>query len=346
MIKKIKIAILVPSYKEEKVIDKTIVSLLKAGFLKEDIYIVDDCSKDETSNIALSYNVNVLTLTKNSGKAGATKSGFDHFNLIKRYDWVTLVDGDSILSKDFISVLKTAIKKDSSPGLYVGQVVSIKNNSIFSTYRAYEYTYGHEIVKKGQDNFGTIFVSPGCCSVYRTNVLKQLDISSDTLAEDMDLTIQTHRLGYRVRYLHDLIAYTQDPNNLKDFYKQITRWYRGFWQIMKKHKVLSLTQWSKVDIYLKIITIDAVIFNRIFMTVFVLALFDLKVLLIGMSMDYLLLAAISIYAAILAKNWRIFFYSPIFYFIGLMNSTAYLKAFVEVFIFGKIVLSWNKVKRY
>lgn len=342
----IKIAILVPAYKEELVIDKTITSLLDAGFLKNDIYVVDDCSEDETSNISLSYGVNVLTLTKNSGKAGATRAGLAHFKLTEKYDWITLVDGDSMLSEDFIPVLKQAIKKDSSPGLYVGQVVSIKNKSVFSTYRAYEYTYGHEIVKKGQNNFGTIFVSPGCCSVYRADVLSQLDVSDDTLAEDMDLTIQTHRLGYKVRYLHDLIAYTQDPNNLKDFYKQITRWYRGFWQIMKKHKVLSLTRWSKVDIYLKIITIDAVIFNRIFMTALVLMMFDLNMLLIGMSMDYLLLAAISVYASFLAKNWRIFFYSPVFYFIGLMNSTAYLKAFIEVFVFGKIVLNWNKVKRY
>jgi cellulose synthase/poly-beta-1,6-N-acetylglucosamine synthase-like glycosyltransferase len=341
-----KICILVPAYKEEQVIDKTITSLLTAGFLKSDIYVIDDCSKDRTSEIAVSYGVEVLTLDTNSGKAGATRQGLAHFSLTDRYDWVTLVDGDSIVSKDFIPVLRQAIKADPTPGLYVGRVVSIKNNTVFSTYRAYEYTYGHEIVKKGQDNFGTIFVSPGCCSVYRADVLAQLDVSNDTLAEDMDLTIQTHRLGYRVRYLHDLIAYTQDPNNFRDFYKQITRWYRGFWQIVKKHKILSLTRWSKVDIYLKIVTLDAIIFNRIFMTAVVLALFDIKILLLGLAMDYALLAAISLYAAILARNWRIFAYSPVFYFIGLMNSTAYLKAFVEVFVFGKIVLSWNKVKRY
>ena len=344
--KNIKIAILVPAYKEELVIDKTLTSVLAAGFSKQDIYVIDDCSKDETSNIALSYGVNVLTLPKNLGKAGATKSGINHFNLTQNYDWITLVDGDSMLSKDFISVLEKTIRKDSTPGLYVGRVVSIKNNSVFSTYRSYEYTYGHEVVKKGQNNFNTIFVSPGCCSVYRADVLKLLDVSSDTLAEDMDLTIQTHRLGYRVRYLHELIAYTQDPNNFRDFYKQITRWYKGFWQIMKKHKVLSLTKWSRVDIYLKIVTIDAVIFNRIFMTALVLMLFDMELLLVGIAMDYALLAVISLYAAILSKNWRIFVYSPIFYFIGLMNSTAYLKAFIEVFLFGKIELSWNKVNRY
>jgi cellulose synthase/poly-beta-1,6-N-acetylglucosamine synthase-like glycosyltransferase len=336
----------VPAYKEEQVIDKTITSLLTAGFLESDIYVIDDCSGDRTSEIALSYGVEVLTLAKNSGKAGATRQGLAHFKLTDRYDWITLVDGDSIVAEDFIPVLQASIAKDPTPGLYVGRVVSIKNNSVFSTYRAYEYTYGHEIVKKGQNNFGTIFVSPGCCSVYRADVLAQMDVSEDTLAEDMDLTIQTHRLGYKVRYIHELVAYTQDPNNFRDFYKQITRWYRGFWQIVKKHKILSPTQWSKVDIYLKIVTLDAIIFNRIFMTIAVLALFDLKILLWGLAMDYALLAAISLYAAILARNWRIFAYSPAFYFIGLMNSTAYLKAFVEVFVFGKIVLSWNKVKRY
>lgn len=251
-----------------------------------------------------------------------------------------------MLSKDFIPVLEQAIRKDRTPGLYVGQVVSIRNNSIFSTYRAYEYAYGHEIVKKGQDNFGTIFVSPGCCSVYRADVLKQLDVSADTLAEDMDLTIQTHRLGYKVRYIHRLLAYTQDPNNFRDYYKQITRWFRGLWQIIKKHKILSLTRWSRVDIYLKLITLDSILFNRFFMIFAVWLIFDTKILLLGIAMDYGIQAILALYAAILARNWRILAYSPIFYFIGIMNSTAYLKAFVEVFVLGKIVLNWNKVKRY
>ena len=341
-----KIAILVPAYKEELVIHKTITSLLHAGFLSSDIYVIDDCSEDETGNIALSYDVNVLILAENSGKAGATKEGIIHFNLIEKYDWITLVDGDSILCEDFISVLENAIHQDCTPGLYVGRVVSIENNSLFSTYRAYEYAYGHEIVKKGQDNFGTIFVSPGCCSVYRSDILSQMDISNDTLAEDMDLTIQTHRLGYKVRYLHNLVAYTQDPNNFRDYYKQITRWFRGLWQIIKKHKILSIKRWSKVDIYLKIITIDSILFNRFFMIIAVLTFFDGKILLFGIVMDYIIQALLALYAAILARNWRILAYSPTFYFIGLLNSAAYLKAFVEVFVFGKIVLSWNKVKRY
>ena len=341
-----KICIVVPAFKEEQVIDKTLTSLLAAGFLKSDIYVIDDCSGDRTSEIARSFGVEVLTLEKNSGKAGATRQGLAHFNLTDRYDWITLVDGDSMLSHDFIPVLQAAITKEPNVGLFVGQVVSIENPSVFSTYRAYEYAYGHEIVKKGQNNFNTIFVSPGCCSVYRADVLAQLDVSNETLAEDMDLTIQTHRLGYRVRYLHELLAYTQDPNNFHDFYKQITRWYRGFWQIVKKHEILSPKQWGRVDIYLKIVMLDAIIFNRLFITAVALCFLDFNMLLLGMAMDYVLLGAVSLYAAYLARNWRIFVYSPLFYFISFMNSLAYLKAFAEVFIFGKIVLSWNKVTRY
>lgn len=341
-----KICIVVPAYREEQVIDKTITSLLTAGFLKSDIYVIDDCSGDRTSEIALSYGVEVLTLAKNSGKAGATRQGLAYFKLTDRYDWITLVDGDSIVSADFIPVLKQAIKSDPTPGLYVGQVVSIKNTSVFSTFRAYEYTYGHNIIKKGQDNFNTIFVSPGCCSIYRADVLAQLDISHDTLAEDMDLTIQTHDLGYRVKYIHELVAYTQDPNNFHDFYKQITRWYRGFWQIVKKHGILNWNTWKRVDVYLKIITMDALIFNRVFLSIWILWYAGAKGILYATGLDLLFLICVAGYTAIVTRNWRIFAYSPIFYLIGLMNSFAYLKAFVEVCVFNKIVLSWNKVKRY
>ena len=58
-IKSKKIAFLVPAYNEETVIASTIRYLLKLA-PKEDIFVINDGSKDRTASVAKKFKVNVL----------------------------------------------------------------------------------------------------------------------------------------------------------------------------------------------------------------------------------------------------------------------------------------------
>jgi len=60
--------------------------------------------------------------------------------------------------------------------------------------------------------------------------------TGDTLAEDTDITLAIRRLGYRIRYEEDAVAYTEAPENTRDLAKQRFRWAFGTLQAAWKHR--------------------------------------------------------------------------------------------------------------
>lgn len=150
-----KIAVLVPSYNEELVIQKTISSVLAAGFDSADVFVVDDCSTDKTVALVLQTNVNILPLRKNGGKAKALNAAIEYFDLYKKYDYIAFLDADSIVSSNFKWCIEQYIIEFPLVDLFVGQVKTHEGNYI-SSYRAMEYTFAHDFYKSGLPQSGSI----------------------------------------------------------------------------------------------------------------------------------------------------------------------------------------------
>lgn len=340
-----RICVLIPVYNEEIVIKGTIDSIVSAGVSRSDIYIVNDKSTDNTASIAASTGVSVYTVPENGGKAAAQRAALKYFQLTARYDWVIFLDGDTKADVNFLNELQNAVEKDPTVGLYVGQVKSVKNDHIYSASRASDYAYSHDLVKQGQSNFNVVFVAPGCVSMYRSNVLHQLQIDSDTLAEDMDLTMQVHRLGYKVEYVGGAYVNTQDPSTFHDYHKQVLRWYRGFWQIVKKHDVFSFKKKQRVDWYMMFVTIDSMVLNRVFWLIAMLII-NPGLVPLACLIDLGIAFCVSSYAAFKTRRLDLLYKFPIYYWLSFVNLYAYMRAFVEIIVQRKELLAWNKVKRY
>jgi poly-beta-1,6-N-acetyl-D-glucosamine synthase len=341
-----RICVLIPAYNEQIVISSTIQSLLECGFSSTNIFIVDDCSTDNTYEEALKYTSNVYRLEQNSGKASAQRQAIDKFNLVYKYDYVIMLDCDSIVSDHFKDVLYGNAYRYPDVDLFVGQVKNAKSNNIISALRAVEYTFSHNIIKKGQDNFGVIYVAPGCASMYSTKMLKHLHFDSSTLAEDMDLTLQVHALGGKIRYIHEAEVITQDPRTLPDYNKQIMRWFRGFWQIVDKYNILKLGFNFRVSWYMMYIILDTLIANRIsviFMSMFFLPLY---LILTALLIDFTVFTILTVYAAVKTKRYNIIIKAPPMYALVFLNAFAFVRSFVEVIILRKKSFGWNKVTRY
>jgi cellulose synthase/poly-beta-1,6-N-acetylglucosamine synthase-like glycosyltransferase len=339
------ICVLIPAYNEEMVLRGTIDALVAADCDRRDIYVVNDQSTDHTMLVAFEAGVNVYTVPQNGGKAKAQVQALDYFCLLTKYDWVIFLDGDTKVDVQFINRMFQAAKEDPSIALYVGQVRSVKNTHLYSASRAFDYTYGQDIAKHGQSNFNVIFVSPGCASMYRSDVLSQLHIDHLTLAEDMDLTMQVHRAGGVVKYLPEAIVNTQDPSTFNDYHKQILRWYRGFWQVIRKHDVFSFKKKQRVDWYMILIILDALVFNRP-MWLGIMATVDPYLIPWALLLDLGVSFAIALYAGYRTKRIDVVTKFPLYYWIAYLNFYAFTRAFVEIIVLRKEILAWNKVKRY
>jgi glycosyltransferase involved in cell wall biosynthesis len=92
----IKIAAIVPAYNEEKAIAAVVASLnavAEKHSLQLDVIVVNDCSKDSTSEIISRLKCIPLDLPINLGIGGAVQTGF-RYAFDNGYDYAVQVDGD------------------------------------------------------------------------------------------------------------------------------------------------------------------------------------------------------------------------------------------------------------
>src|SRR4051812_43586196 len=76
---------------------------------------------------------------------------------------------------------------------------------------------------------------PGAIGAFRRDVVLEVGgVSSDTLAEDTDLTLAIGRTGRRVVYAEDARAWTEAPSTLTGLWRQRYRWSYGTMQAVGK----------------------------------------------------------------------------------------------------------------
>ncbi len=327
------LALLIPAHNEGVVIEATIRSALRAGMAVEDIYVVDDNSSDDTAlkARAILTKSNVHSV-KRSGKALALKKAIRRFRIISRYEWLHIADADSVFESKYFQ----EFKKHLDVTKYVAATGYVKslNGGWISQYRAYEYTFGQEVMRRIQHMLGVIPVMPGPTSCFRTDILKYLDFSTHNLTEDFDITLQIHRqkLG-KIAFIPTAKTLTQDPKDWRDYVKQVTRWYRGFWQGVLDRKIGRRMQ--RIDMYLgyQILEMFAYYFNLlVLLPILILSGRGAYAIALTFLIDLGVFFAATLMAAGVHKRAAVIHAFPLFYLLRLTNMVLYVVAFFEVVI--------------
>jgi cellulose synthase/poly-beta-1,6-N-acetylglucosamine synthase-like glycosyltransferase/peptidoglycan/xylan/chitin deacetylase (PgdA/CDA1 family)/spore germination protein YaaH len=229
------VSVIVPAYNEEAVIEGTIHSLLSSDYKNYEIIVVDDGSKDRTSEIVRERFGNdgrVRLFTEpNAGKANALNFGL-------RYatgELVIALDADTIFMPQTIGALAHRFH-DAQMGAVAGNAKVGNRINIVTRWQALEYITSQNMDRRAFASLNCITVVPGAVGAWRRDLLDQAGgFTSDTLAEDQDLTLRIRRLGYSIGYEENAIAWTEAPASLRALAKQRFRWAYGTLQCMWKH---------------------------------------------------------------------------------------------------------------
>ena len=233
-----KISIIVPAFNEEMNAVRTVNYLLKSEYPDFEVIFVDDGSKDSTFNTvntAFENNPNVKVLTKlNGGKAAALNFGIEHAS----GEILVCIDADTILPADAISKLMPFFE-DSRVGSVAGNVRVGNTVNMLTTWQSIEYTTSQNFDRRAYDAVNAILVVPGAIGAFRKSAMQKIEgFTTDTLAEDCDLTLRMLRAGYVIRTCNDALALTEAPETLNMFMKQRSRWTFGMMQSFWKHRDL------------------------------------------------------------------------------------------------------------
>lgn len=240
------VAVVIPAHNEEVALPKCLAAL-KVIVPASQIYVASDGSRDRTVAIARDAGCNVLDIQPNGGKAKALASAIRHFELCRRYKTVLIQDADSEIDPSY---LDNALPLFNDPGVAVvaGHVLSRWRRQfwpsldmLYAAYRTRLYRLLQAAFQYGQTWRWTnvAYIAPGFASMYRSSVLKDIDITAPGLViEDFNMTfeVQRKRLG-RVAYTPRARCSSEDPFTLNDYRKQVQRWYLGFWQTVRRHGI-------------------------------------------------------------------------------------------------------------
>ena len=222
------VSILITAYNEEKVIGKTIHSIMKSRYPQFELIIVDDGSTDQTANIVemeCNKYSNIRLLRKeNGGKASALNLGIQNASA----GIIVTLDADTIIVEDTISMMIRHFI-DPNVGAVAGNVKIGNRKNLLTWWQHIEYVTGFNLEKRAFDELDSITVVPGAIGAWKKSAIKEVGLfEEDTLAEDTDVTMKLLRKGYKIRSEVNAIAYTEAPEDIRSFIKQRYRWTFGF----------------------------------------------------------------------------------------------------------------------
>ncbi|HEX5429897.1 MAG TPA: glycosyltransferase family 2 protein [Patescibacteria group bacterium] len=341
------VAIIVPAHNEELVIADTLRSLSNLISVKN-IYVVSDGSSDKTVEIVDNFGANVLNLKISHGKAGALEACLKNFNLLQKYKAVLFVDADTRLKSDY---LEKALPFFSDPEVisvagFAKTIWDPKKMSwvqlLFVSYRDRLYFFNQLLVKFGQTwrHTNVTPIIPGFASVYRSSALKQMTLNPAGLViEDFNMTFEVHhkRLG-RIAHHPSVVAFTQDPDNQHDYYRQVKRWDLGLWQTIRLHGIWRSKFWFAMSITLIEVILSSIMF---LILPVLLIIFFIPHLIIGVFHFWLLALFLGIFisdysltfvAAMIQRRPQYIILGFLFPFMHIYDALAFLGAIPKAYL--------------
>ncbi len=204
-------------------------------------------------------------------------AGLHSFDLSARYKVVLLLDADTELGHDYF---KRGLQQFADPAVVAvaGGTTTEWHRSdrslvtrLLLAHRDRVYLLTQLLQKFGQSwrRTNVVHIVPGAASMYRVETLAELDLEAPGLViEDFNMTFEIHRkqLG-RIAFHPTVRAYTQDPDNFRDYSRQMRRWSLGFWQTVRRHGF-----WPSRFCLALVVTIFELVMSSLFFATLPLAL--------------------------------------------------------------------------
>ncbi len=306
-IKQLKFAMIIPAHNEGISIGKTITSLFEVDYPREhfDVIVVADNCTDQTAEIAKKHGATVYERTNkiNRGKGYALRWCMDLlFTTKSNYDAIAIIDADSVISRNFLSVLNYYINKGSQ-AIQTADLVAPQPDAWSSEVTRLGFLLYNFVRPLGRKVINCSAGVRGNGMCFTTKTLKEVPWNTYSLNEDLEYGLVLLLNGIKVDFAPEAIVLATMPKSAKNAESQRTRWERGRFPVIKKYSIKLLSysikkfSFRSFDAFIELITppfVNVVAF-AMFMLIINLILFLLG---IAFTKTFLLMWGILILAAV------------------------------------------------
>lgn len=234
------VALLIPAHNEGIVIESTLRAMGRLKYPgKLDIYLLDDNSVDDTADIAKEFSrifSHIHYIPVPSGEPKGKSRVLNYGLSISVSEYFIVYDADNEPEPD--ALLKLVEKAESTKNA-AGAVgyVKTKNMETNSLTRmiGLEFQVFQLLMQCGRWALLKLGSLAGTNMLLRRSVLEEMggyDVYA--LAEDAELTVRITAAGYLLPVVPDSWTWEQEPERLKTFIKQRTRWLTGNIYLLEK----------------------------------------------------------------------------------------------------------------
>jgi cellulose synthase/poly-beta-1,6-N-acetylglucosamine synthase-like glycosyltransferase len=220
-------------------VEESVESCVHQDYPNYTVYILDDSSRQEFKDRVDAFAARFPGLVqvvrrpdRKAFKAGNMNYGLAHHAIHEPY--FAIADADEILPTDFLTKTVAVLETDPTCGFVQANHRSNPNDP---SELAKSLGVGIDIHWKWyqplRNDFGFVmFLGHG--ALLRRDVWEKIGGFPDIVSEDLGFAIHARELGYRGRFLEDIICYENFPDSVRSFRIRHMKWTRGTSEFLKK----------------------------------------------------------------------------------------------------------------
>lgn len=242
------LSIVVPAYNAAHLLPQVLAPLMdmhRAGDVAE-VIVVDDCSTDDSKQVAQSLGATVMSTPHNGGPGLARNVGTER----AVGDVVWFVDSDVIIHPNSAHLVLDAFRDPSVSAIFGSYDETPPATNFASQYKNLIHTFYHQRGKREASTFWS-----GCGAVRRSDFLAVDGFDAERYAqpsiEDIELGYRLRAKGGRIVLLHDLRgthlkAWTLKSVVMTDIFKRAMPWSRLMLQGFGMTDDLNVSQGERI----------------------------------------------------------------------------------------------------
>jgi len=229
------LSVLIPAHNEVLVIEQTVRALAKQDYQSEnyEIIVVNDGSTDGTGDVITALQeeipnlklVNVPPGEGGKGKSRTLNVGFEHTS----GELIAVFDADNTPESNCLRLLVTVLQNDKQL-VAVNSKVRTRNRdaSWLTKFINLEFIYFQWLFQGGRWYWFRLSMLMGTGYVIYKDTLDLLGgFDEDSLVDDTEMSLRIFRGNYRIRWVPFATTWEQEPDTLRVWFKQRTRWSIG-----------------------------------------------------------------------------------------------------------------------
>ena len=279
------VTIMVPAHNESIVLKKTMEALIKFDYPKDryEIIVVNDNSTDDSAQVLKTIQHNnpsakIIVINTDRVVGGKGKSNALNIALsVASGSVIAIYDADNTPEKQALKILVENLMSDDKLGAVIGKFRTRNKYASLLTRFVNIETLAYQCMNQaGRYFFFKLCTIPGTNYVIRRELIDQMggwDVNA--LAEDTEISFRLYRMGYYIKFIPQAVTWEQEPQKLKQWFKQRTRWVKGNLYVLKSNFKYAF------DPHAGIMRLDVIYYALVYLLMFSSLIFSDIIFVIG-----------------------------------------------------------------